>query len=218
MVQSMWRLVYSLIVCLGVGVSINILHVEAQPVSPTEVVNDFLTAIRGNVPGEPGLPSLEQPKFDRDVKDSPSTGAAKSHLEALEIIDISRLSQGLMGKHWSTLSLDEQSEFTTLFGDLLLSVAFPQSAIFLNDLDMLVVDERIQGAQAIVATTLQHPEEGTITIDYQLEELDGQWRVQDVEMDGVSLTRNLRSQVNRMMTHASYAELLLRMREKLTSE
>ncbi len=199
--QSVWTLVYSLTVCLWVGLSIKTIHAETQPENPLDVVNRMLTTIQ-----EDALDDMQQ----NDPK--------KSGLEALELIDLSGLSHRLLGKYWSSLSPEEQREFTTLFGDLLMGIAFPQSARFMSGLERPVMDEHIDGSRAVVATILNHPEEGNITIDYLLKDLNGQWRVHDIEMDGVSLSRNLRTQFKRIITHYSYAELIHRMREKLANQ
>jgi hypothetical protein len=42
------------------------------------------------------------------------------------------------------------------------------------------------------------------------------WLVRDIILDDVSLTRNLRSQCQKIITEHSYAELLRRMRDKLS--
>jgi phospholipid transport system substrate-binding protein len=132
------------------------------------------------------------------------------------MVDLAGVSQRALGKHWAKRSPDEQSEFITLFSPLLLHVAFPQSAEFLHNLAIPVIDEHIDGQQASITTLLQHPEEGEITIGYLLVERNGKWRIYDIEMEGVSLVRNLRTQFNKIITHFSYSELLRRMNEKLT--
>jgi hypothetical protein len=190
-------------------------RVEAQPVRPTEVVNRLISAIRGT--------SLIEPQEQADGQQGQEVGRIgtqpewKGQAEALEMVDLAGVSQRTLGKHWAKRSPDEQSEFITLFSQLLLHVAFPQSAGFLHDLAIPIIDEHIDGQQASVTTMIQHPEEGEITIGYLLVELNGNWRIHDIEMEGVSLVRNLRTQFNKIIMHFSYAELLRRMNEKLTS-
>jgi phospholipid transport system substrate-binding protein len=133
------------------------------------------------------------------------------------MVDLASVSQRTLGKHWAQRSPDEQSEFITLLSQLLLHVAFPQSAGFLHDLDISVIDEHIDRQQASVTTFIQHPEEGKITVSYRLVKLDGSWHIQDIEMEGVSLVRNLRTQFNKIITHFSYSELLRRMNAKLAN-
>jgi ABC-type transporter MlaC component len=65
-------------------------------------------------------------------------------------------------------------------------------------------------------STIRHPKEGLISIDYQLVRHDSNWRVQDILLDDVSLALNLQSQFNKVIVENSYTELLRRMREKLT--
>jgi phospholipid transport system substrate-binding protein len=133
------------------------------------------------------------------------------------MVDLTGVSQRTLGKHWGKRSPDEQSAFITLFSQLLLYVAFPQSAEFLHDLTLSVIGEQIHEQQARVTTLIQHPAEGEITIGYRLVKRNGHWQIHDIEMEGVSLVRNLRAQFNQIITHFSYAELLRRMNEKLIS-
>ena len=95
-------------------------------------------------------------------------------------------------------------------------VAYPKSAEFFRDLDISVIDARATGKRAVVRTTVSDPKEGLISVDYRLRQQDSSWRVRDIVLDDVSLTLNLRSQCNLIITKHSYGELLLRMRKKLT--
>lgn len=208
-------LLYGFMICLLAWWRIDNFRVEAQPERPIEVVNRLISAIRGT--------PLIEPQEQADGQQGQEMGRTggqperKGQAEALEMVDLAGVSQRALGKHWAKRSADEQSEFITLFSQLLLHVAFPQAAGFLHDLAIPVIDEHIDGQQASVTTLIQHPEEGDITIGYRLVELNGNWRIHDIEMEGVSLVRNLRTQFNKIITHFSYSELLRRMNEKLTN-
>jgi phospholipid transport system substrate-binding protein len=67
----------------------------------------------------------------------------------------------------------------------------------------------------VVKTTVTHPKEGLVSIDYRLAQSNGNWRVRDIILDDVSLATNLRSQFHKIITEHSYDELLRLMREKL---
>lgn len=208
-------LLYGFMICLLAWWRIDNFRVEAQPERPSEVVNRLIGAIRR-------IPLIE-PQKQADAQQGQEgrrTGTQperQGQAEALEMVDLASVSQRTLGKHWVQRSPDEQSEFITLLSQLLLHVAFPQSAGFLHDLAIPVIDEHIDGQRASVTTLIQHPEEGEITIGYRLVERNGNWRIHDIEMEGVSLVRNLRTQFNKIITHFSYSELLRRMNEKLTS-
>jgi phospholipid transport system substrate-binding protein len=176
-----------------------------EPPSPTLIVQDLMQAIRSIKSSENGALSAA----DR----AQNTVATK---RANSILDIPGVSQRILGRHWKQRTPTEQREFTALLTDLFTNVAYPKSAEFFSDLDVKVHDERITGKQAVVTTTVSDPKEGLISVDYELQQHENTWLVRDIILDDVSLTRNLRSQCQKIITEHSYAELLRRMRDKLS--
>jgi phospholipid transport system substrate-binding protein len=53
-----------------------------------------------------------------------------------------------------------------------------------------------------------------IPIDYRMHQANGRWAVYDVNIGGVSLVSNYRTQFNRVVTTESYESLLQRLRDK----
>jgi phospholipid transport system substrate-binding protein len=147
--------------------------------------------------------------------DEPPTGAAVTPNEALALIDLPGVSRATLGKHWTRQKPLEQDELKALFAQLLIHVAFPQSAAFFRQHEVTVTDEYIRGHKATVTTYVEHAKEGQIDIDYHLVRQDSGWLIRDIQLDGVSLSRNLRAQFQQIIRKDSYAALLRRMREKL---
>lgn len=176
-----------------------------EPPSPTHIVQDLMQAIRS-------IKTSESEALSATAR-AQNTAAIKL---ANSILDIPNVSQRILGRHWKQLTPTEQQEFTALLTELFTSVAYPKSAEFFSDLDVKVQEERIAGQRAVVATTVSDPKEGLISVDYQLQQHENTWRVRDIILDDVSLTRNLRSQCQKIITEHSYDELLRRMREKLS--
>jgi phospholipid transport system substrate-binding protein len=135
--------------------------------------------------------------------------------EANAILDIAAVTQRTLGKHWQARTPAEQQEFIALLEQLFTKVAYPKSAEFLHGLEINFTKENITGQRAMVKTTVKHPKEGLVAVDYRLVQEGGMWRVQDILLDDVSLATNLQSQFNKIITENSYAELLRRMRDKL---
>jgi phospholipid transport system substrate-binding protein len=131
-------------------------------------------------------------------------------------LPIRDLSQEVLGPHWGKLNASEQKSFVQLLQDLLQKVAYPKSAEFFGDLSIDFVGERVMGADAIVETTVSHPKEGRITIEYKLRQAGERWTLADVLLDSVSLVTNVRTQMQQVIAKESYQGLLKRMREKLT--
>jgi phospholipid transport system substrate-binding protein len=55
-------------------------------------------------------------------------------------------------------------------------------------------------------------------VNYHLLHKDGDWKVYDVVIEGVSLVNNYRTQFNTIMLKDSYAGLVKQMRSKLAQE
>jgi phospholipid transport system substrate-binding protein len=166
--------------------------------TPTDAIKGLLEAVRS---------------YNKSGDTAANTKAQKVVEGTLPIQD---LSKQVLGSHWSKLNATEQKSFVQLLQDLLHKVAYPKSAEFFGDLRIEFVGEHIIGADAVVETTVSHPKEGQVTIEYKLHQAGSQWTLADVLLDGVSLVTNLRTQMQQVITKESYQGLLKRMREKLT--
>jgi phospholipid transport system substrate-binding protein len=176
----------------------------AETESPQQLVQRLVQAISSIKPGENG--SLSE--TDR-AKNVAATQVANT------ILDVPEVSKWTLGKYWQERTPAEQQEFVQLLEQLFAKVAYPKSAEFFGDLTVAMAGERITGQGAVVKSTVKHPKEGLVAIDYRLTHTNGTWRVRDIILDDVSLAANLRSQFHKIITEQSYAELLRRLREKL---
>ena len=201
--RSRWRVLCSAL-ALGLLWSTGSVHAATEPESPMELVQRLTQAINSIKPtNNGGLAATDQ-----------VTNSAAAQ-EANAILDIPAVGQRTLGKHWQARTPTEQKEFIALLEQLFTKVAYPKSAEFFHGLEITIAKENIAGPRATVKTTVKHPKEGLVSVDYRLVQANGTWRVQDILLDDVSLAANLQSQFNKIITEHSYAELLRRMRNKL---
>jgi phospholipid transport system substrate-binding protein len=66
----------------------------------------------------------------------------------------------------------------------------------------------------VVSTKLVTKNGTEVPIDYRLVKRGERWLVYDVSIEGVSLVSNYRTQFNKIIQTASYAELIRRMKSK----
>jgi len=140
--------------------------------------------------------------------------AAKLANSSLAIREVSRTA---LGGQWEKLSPAEQTNFVNLVTESFETIAYPKSSTFFGDLAVEYKTERITGEKAVVSTTVRHPKEGLVSIDYRLERRgsDRTWVIYDILLDEVSLATDLRSQIQKVLREESYSRLLERMRDKL---
>ena len=123
--------------------------------------------------------------------------------------EMSKLS---LARHWRKRSAEERKEFVLLFSDLVESAYIDKIERY-TDEEILYGAEKIKDGRAVVKTRIMS--KGTeVPIDYKLKKMDGDWKVYDILVEGVSLISNYRSQFSSIIRTSSYEELVIRLKEK----
>ena len=132
---------------------------------------------------------------------------------ANEIFDFGEIARRSLGRHWQGRSDAEHEEFVTLFADLL-------ERSYISKIDqyggekIVYTGEKIESDNSVVSTKLVTKNGTEVPIDYRLVKRGERWLVYDVSIEGVSLVSNYRTQFNKIIQTASYAELIRRMKSK----
>ena len=127
--------------------------------------------------------------------------------------DLTYTSQMCLGRYWRKLSKAEKKEFVDLFTELLKSTYLKRVHEYSGQ-SVEYNKEIIKGRKALVKT--KFIDKGKeIPVDYKMLNRDGQWRVYDVIVEGVSLVRNYRSQFSSILRKKKFADLLDQIRDKI---
>jgi phospholipid transport system substrate-binding protein len=137
--------------------------------------------------------------------------------KALKLIygrfDFSEMTKRSLGAHWQGLAQSEQLEFVDAFTQKLL-MAYGRSVRSSGDEKVQFNRETSDGSFARVETKVVSGNGETLPIDYQLHDIDGQWKVYDMVIDQISIVNNYRAQFERVIAKSSVKELLARMRQQ----
>jgi phospholipid transport system substrate-binding protein len=129
--------------------------------------------------------------------------------------DVQEICKACLRKTWTSLSTQERANFVKLFQTLLETVAYPKSSDFFKGTEVELEDISEQGAKAQVDTVVMHPDEGMVEVSFCLADVKGTWLIEDIQLDGVSLVIDLRSQMQKILKEHSYKELKKRLQDKL---
>lgn len=154
---------------------------------------------------------LENPDLKRPGKEAERRTAVRAI--ANDIFDFQETARRSLGKHWQARTPAEREEFVKLFADLLERAYIGKIELYGGE-RLTYSGEAIEEDLATVRTRLTTKQGTDIPVDYRLHRRGGRWLVYDVVIEGVSLVGNYRTQFNRIITTASYAELVKRMRTK----
>jgi phospholipid transport system substrate-binding protein len=154
-------------------------------------------------------------RVDRVVQllSQPGNHRAEIRQVAEEVFDFEEMSRRALGPHWNARTPEERGEFVRLFTDLLerTYVGRVESA---RGGKVLYGGDTIDGNEATVRTRLVTPQRTEIPLDYRMHRKNGRWQIYDVNVEGISLVNNYRSQFNTVIQSSSYAALVERLRSK----
>ena len=131
-----------------------------------------------------------------------------------EMFDFDEISRRALSRHWQALQTDEQAEFVTLFRDLL-ERAYLTQVETAGGQQITFLGESIDGGgSATVRSKVVSRYGSEMPLDYRLHVIDGQWRIYDVVVQGVSFIASYRSQFDRVIRAESYSSLRERLQKK----
>jgi phospholipid transport system substrate-binding protein len=155
-------------------------------------VNNVLKVLRN--------PALKGEKGEKQKK-------AEITAEAEKFFDFVELSKRTLGLDWNRFSLDERKEFVNLYKSLLQDTYIDRITSYTNE------KVEFTGAVPLDRNTVEVRSEvinqgGRVPVYYRVVNEDGQWRVYDVVIEGVSLITNYRSQFKQILVNQSSQALL----------
>jgi phospholipid transport system substrate-binding protein len=121
------------------------------------------------------------------------------------------MSRLALGNYRDKLSKSEMADFNAIFQDLFQDSYTKLVADFLKQEKIIYGKEEMKQNNALVKTKIVRMNE-EIPVDYSLVLVQGKWLVQDVTIDGVSITDNYRLSFTRVIQRGSFKVLLNKMR------
>lgn len=131
-------------------------------------------------------------------------------------LDTDALARLAAEKHLANRSEAEVREFLTLFHEFFVRT-YVQRLLLFDAPKFAYGDEKIEGDTAKVATEVVTPGD-RFAVDYTLHKQEGGWRATDIQVEGVSLAKNFRSQFDAAVAKDSFQGLLDRLRAKVGSK
>src|SRR5262245_37464807 len=127
--------------------------------------------------------------------------------------DFAEMAKRSLGAHWQRANADEQQRFVRLFTDLLERSYADQIESYDGE-KILYGKENVDGKQAEVETKIVSKKGEQVAVNYKLQNAGDDWKVYDVVIENISLVNNFRSQFNRILAKATFADLLQKLESK----
>ena len=147
------------------------------------------------------------------VLEQPGDHRAEVRKIANGIFDFQETARRALGRHWAQRTPQEQKEFTQLFADLLEKSYLGKIELYHGE-KVAWNGDSVNGEDATVRTKILTKQGTEIPVDYRMRQKDGRWLVYDVNIEGVSLVANYRTQFNKIIQTESYGALVDKLRAK----
>lgn len=158
-----------------------------QAAEPVELVEGAINRVFETLRADEARAAAE-PEFVLEVIES----------EIMPLVDFDGMARLILARHWRDASPAQRERFTEAFHDTLLQSYGVRLADYL-DRRVVVVPRRSRqdDRMAVVSTEIEVGRgQPNIVVNYRLRPVDGDWRVFDVEAEGLSFVGNFRTSFN----------------------
>jgi len=128
--------------------------------------------------------------------------------------DFMTLCKLVMARHWAKLTPEQQQQFAVEFKQHLTITYGKNVENYRNEKVVVTGDREEVRGDWTVKSIIERPTAENVKVDYRLRRIDGQWRMIDMIVEGVSLVANFRSQFQDIITKSGPAKVIDLLREK----
>ncbi|MFZ1955655.1 MAG: ABC transporter substrate-binding protein [Desulfobacterales bacterium] len=186
-------------IIFGLSICVNMTALAEEPLKIIETRIDRIVKILGDK------------ELEEDVKIKQLEKAAD------ETFDYVYLSRMTLGRNWLKLDDSQRSEFVDLYRQLL-------EKNYMGQLLKYTDEKVVFGRQTMLSDTKTEVDSNVVSNDkkipitYRLIQRDGDWKVYDLVIEGVSLVSNYRTQFNDILSRQTPSEMLAILRKKVTDK
>ena len=144
------------------------------------------------------------------------TAERRRRIEALafEVFDFDTMSRLVLARNWKKFDAQQRRDFIAEF-KIHLSRNYGSRLDRYRQTDVVITSSRIEPQNDVtVHSRVVGGEFDGVKLDYRLRQRDGEWKVIDVVIEGVSLVANFRSQFREVVGQRGPEALLEQMRAK----
>ena len=173
-----------------------------------------LEALRG--PVNTVLQILQDPQYDppeqRQVQRDRIWGVTR------DIFDFTEMAKRDLAVSWREFTPPQRKEFTELFSELTAHSYLEQIKGTITGLAVEFLGEEILSDSKAMVKTKVRREQVETPVDYRMLQAGGRWLVYDVNIEGVSLVQNYRTQFREILSKETPEQLIQKLKTKLQEQ
>lgn len=142
------------------------------------------------------------------------------HEKVLPHFDFTAMSRMVLAQNWRKANDDQRARFTVAFRDLLVRTYATALLKYTNEKVVFLPYHGKQGDKKVMVKTEIKPDAGgpAIPLHYRFYNRNGEWKVFDVSIDGVSMVTNYRSVYSEKVRKEGLDSLIAQISKENTSD
>lgn len=159
------------------------------------------------------IKTLQQNKAELKTNKQIIYQAVEQYL--LPNVDVTGMSRSVLGRQaWTKATASERAEFSRAFTQLVIrTYASPLSEYTNETVKFAGTKGSIEGRFIRVNSMIVRSSANNIPLTYSLVSKNGQWKIYDLSVEGVSLLQSFRSQFAQALQNSNMNDLIKQMRE-----
>lgn len=135
--------------------------------------------------------------------------------QIMPVVDFERMTRTAVGPKWRQASKEQRQELMELFREQLIRV-YSGALATVKDQTVKLAPNRVKptATDAIVRTLLVSPGKPDMRINYRLKKSKQEWRIIDVDVEGIWIVDNYRTQFASVANQSGIEGLIKTLREK----
>jgi len=117
-----------------------------------------------------------------------------------QAFDFRLISALALGKNWKRFSPEQRREFADVFSQLLGNTYISKIQGEYKDEQVLFIDEEVLSNKKAVVKTVIKRQNQEIPVDYKVRFKKGEWKVYDINVEGIGLVLNYRRQFSTFLS------------------
>lgn len=136
--------------------------------------------------------------------------------KVMPAVDFLRMTRMAVGPAWRTASDAQKEEMQKLFRQILINVYSGALTMVTDHKPTILPRSQVSGTDAVIKSALVPSSGEAVNVDYRLKDIKGKgWKVIDVNVEGVWLVSNYRSQFGPLAQSKGIAGLIAEMKKRV---
>jgi phospholipid transport system substrate-binding protein len=152
---------------------------------------------------------------DKALKAQPALRVKKLREITDQVMDWDAMARSSLGHAWRNLNDAQRTQFVDVFKELLARQYRDDIDRFRGTERVTLGDNQVSGELVTVKTTLTTAGNEKVPINYTLHKVGNKWLVEDLSVEGVSMTNHYRKTFERFLVNDSFDALLVKLKQKL---